>query len=294
MKTIVCVWSTKYHPKYSPEFIGPGLGDLLRGTISLYEYCRKKKYTFYVDIQLHPLSSLLNVPLSPFSDHVKSHEGQIKFYNNPYDELEKTKEDVILVATNISPDEPISDEVREYMKVLLKPQKWVSDLLESRIRDLGLDTFNIFHMRCGDNEFFNRQNWWKRFVARQMFIKSFEQSDLLLTDSVKLKQELRLKYTAKTFTNTADHIGHAIDTEKLLNTLLEFYAICNAKKIKSYSRYSHTSGFVYFPSIIYDIPMETIVMPRLIRLVDIPYNIFFYYYNIFYMKILKYLSFAKG
>ena len=293
MKTIVCVWTAKYHPKYSPEVIGPGLGDLLRGTISLYEYCRKKKYNFYVDIQLHPLSSLLNIPLSPFSDYVKLNEDQIKFYYNPYNEIENSSEDVILIATNISPEEPLGEEVKEFMKVFLTPQNWVSELLESRIRDLGLTSYNIFHLRCGDNEFFNRKNWWQRFAARQIFKKSFEESDLLLTDSVKLKQELRLTYKAKTFTDTSAHIGSAIDSATILDTLLEFYAICNAKKIKSYTRYTHLSGFVYFPSIIYDIPMTTLEMPKYLHLMGIVYNLVSFYFELILSKSIKFISFAK-
>ena len=293
MKTIVCVWTAKYHPNFSPEVIGPGLGDLLRGTISLYEYCRKKKYTFYVDIQLHPLSSLLNIPLSPFSNHVKFNEDQIKFYYNPYNEIDNSCEDVIMVATNISPEEPLGEEVKEYMKVLLTPQYWVSELLASRIRDLGLISYNIFHLRCGDNEFINRNNWWQRFVARKLFNKNFEEFDLLITDSEMLKKELRSKFKAKIFTDTSAHIGHAFDSTKILDTLLDFYAICNAKKIKSYTRYTHLSGFVYFPSIIYDIPMTTIEMPKYLRLMSIVCNLISHYFELIVSKSMKYISLAK-
>jgi hypothetical protein len=55
MKTIVCVWTTQYHPLHKPIIeIGIGLGDMIRGTLGLFEYCREKKIQFLFRYSIAP------------------------------------------------------------------------------------------------------------------------------------------------------------------------------------------------------------------------------------------------
>ena len=282
MKTIVCVWTTQYHPLHKPLIdIGIGLGDMIRGALGLFEYCREKNYSFYLDIQLHPVSALLDVKDSPFADEVSRNSGEIKYYQSPSKVIEQSDEDIFLIATNFCPYNVFSDEARKFMLEVLTPKKWVSELFESKLSELMLDKYNIMHIRCGDNEFLSKRNSWKRFVAKEMIKYNYEKGDLLITDSVKLKSDLN--NDIKTFTDTAVHLAHQFDSASLLNTMLEFYAITRSSKIKIYSRYSHISGFVYFPSIFYGIPLETMKMPRHIRMIDIVINLFEFYS----FKILK-------
>ena len=52
--------------------------------------------------------------------------------------------------------------------------------------------------------------------------------------------------------------GYETDLEKLKNTFIYFHLIANSKKIKSYTEYSWTSGFVWWCKQIYDIPLEVV------------------------------------
>lgn len=282
MKTIICVWTLHYHSLYKPPIaIGLGLGDMIRGALGLFELCREKNYKFYLDVQLHPISAFLNVQENPYADLVKSNSTTIKF-QDPTKAIEESNEEILLMATNFCPYKVFSNEAKAFLLKLMTPKEWVSSLVDEKIKNLNLSTYNLIHVRCGDNEFLNKQNYWKRFVAMQIIKYNYEKGDLILTDSVKLKSQLRSNENFKLFTDTAVHLAHDFDSESLLNTMLEFYAITRSKKIKTYSRYSHTSGFVYFPAIIYGIPMEKMKMPWHIRTLDIAVNLFeFYAFRLF-------------
>jgi hypothetical protein len=274
MKTVVCVWTTQYHPLHKPLIeIGIGLGDMIRGTLGLFEYCREKKYNFYLDIQLHPVSTILDVNDSPYADTVRGNSKEIKYYYKPAKLIEDSVDELFLIATNFCPYKLFSDEAIQFMLGVLTPKKWVSKLVESNLAKLKLDKYNVIHVRCGDKEFLNQRNSWKRFVAKQIIEENCEKDDLLLTDSVRLKSEMKTNKNLKIFTDTAIHLAHEFDSASLLNTMLEFYAITRASKIKAYNRYSHLSGFVYLPSVIYGIPFELMKMPWHIRMIDISYNL---------------------
>jgi hypothetical protein len=274
MKSVVCVWTTRYHPMHKPPIeIGLGLGDMIRGALGLFEYCRENGYNFYLDIQLHPISTILDLDPSPYAELVKENSQEIKFIKDPDLAIKESQDEVILVSSLFFSYQKFSEESRWFILKALTPKKWVTDIFESHLARLGLDKYNIMHIRCGDNEFLNKRNSWKRFVAKQMIKNNYVQGDLLLTDSVKLKSELKNANNIKIFTDSAAHLATDVDSTSVLNTMLEFYAITKASKIKTYSRYSHISGFVYFPSIIYGIPLESLKMPRYIRILDIAINL---------------------
>lgn len=291
-KSVVCVWTTQYHPLHRPNIdIGLGFGDMIRGALGLFEYCRENKYDFYLDIQLHPISSILDMPPSPFAEIAKRNEDGIKFIQDASREIEQSSDEFILMATNFCPYENFSHEAKQFMLKVLTPRKWVSDLFESKLALLKLQQYNIMHLRCGDNEFLGIKNNWKRFVARQVALYNYEKGDLLLSDSGRLKNDLSKKANFNVLDGSAVHLARGFDSAALLDTMTEFYAISKASKIKTYSRYSHTSGFVYFPGIIYGIPLELMKMPIHIRILDIVYNLIVLYSdNIF--KLFKRYSFA--
>ena len=53
------------------------------------------------------------------------------------------------------------------------------------------------------------------------------------------------------------HIGTSTDLESVKNSFIDFYIICNAKYIKSYTSYSLPCNFVYLPALLYNIPFES-------------------------------------
>jgi hypothetical protein len=284
IKSIICVWTKKYHPNHKPIIdIGIGLGDMIRGAMGLFEYCHKNNHNFYLDIQLHPISNILDLAPSPFADVVKKSKDEIKFLPHPDKVIEESNDEIFLIACNFCPYEDFSFEAKQFMLQVLTPRKWVSDILNAQLAQLNLQQYNILHLRCGDNEFLNQRNSWKRFVAKQIIKENYEIGDLLLTDSVRLKSEMKTNNNLKIFTDTAIHLAHEFDSTSLLNTMLEFFAITRASKIKAYNRYSHLSGFVYLPSLIYGIPFKIMKMPCHIRMLDVIYNLTALYID----KILK-------
>ena len=59
-KTVIHVFTNKCcNIKYNPNDTSSywGIGDLIRGTMKLYQYSQIMKFNYYVDISLHPISS---------------------------------------------------------------------------------------------------------------------------------------------------------------------------------------------------------------------------------------------
>ena len=57
-----------------------GIGDLIRGTIKLYQLSLIMRFDFYVDISLHPISKFLVNPDHPYKDIVLEYRNEIEYF----------------------------------------------------------------------------------------------------------------------------------------------------------------------------------------------------------------------
>ena len=80
---------------------------------------------------------------------------------------------------------------------------------------------------------------------------------LLVSDNMIIKNILTRKYPhIKTHFNEITHTGEGIqlDTNKLKNTMLDFYLLSRAKNVHAFSVYKHGSGFSKWAAETYSIP----------------------------------------
>lgn len=252
MKTIIQVWSHYYYNKKPDKFNNfYGIGDILRGTMNLYLYCRKNNYNFVVDIHLHKLSEYIIENNHLYRNLIERNKNNIPFVKG--EELDKfinnSTEDTIFLFTNLNKqiNNPDEDTIN-FMKNLLKPKQDLQNYIDKYLEIYN--NFNIMHFRLGDNELV-RNNNNKDFKKYLNILEKipFSENDILISDSNTFKKFIeKKKIKIKILKTNPSHIGLNND---LKDTLLEFFLLSRAKKINSYSVHRWNSGFVRWNSIIF-------------------------------------------
>lgn len=248
-KTIIQVWTQKG----CNNNLYWGLGDMIRGTISLYLLSKKYNCDFDVCIINHPISQYLTYK-SKYDDLLIN--KSIEFIREPEiyikDKLSiKNSENLICLLTNLYCHENLDDFIIDKMKKILSPINEINNSVNSIINNFKIK--KIIYMRIGDDYInINKDFNTNKYVA---YLKNNE-CDLFLTDSNILKNH------ARTIVNTLDlkvgHVGLEKDSEILKNTLIEFLIVCRASEIHTFTNYGWVSGFVHWASKIYKINLVII------------------------------------
>jgi hypothetical protein len=95
-------------------------------------------------------------------------------------------------------------------------------------------------------------------ILDKIFINNYEKNDILLTNNIDFKEYIKNKYKCFVLNTNICHLGtikNDVNDNTLVENLLEFFLQIKSKKIKTYSDYSWISGFVYWNSLIHDIPL---------------------------------------
>lgn len=246
-KTITQVWTQKVCDNNNYW----GLGDMIRGTISLYLLSKKYNCDFDVCIMNHPISQYLTYK-SKYDDLLK--DKNIEFREDPEEYIKdklsvNNSENLIFLMTNKYCFENLDDFIIDKMKKVLTPIDEINNSVDSIIKNFKIK--KIIHMRVGD-EYINNNFNTDKYVS---FLKN-NKCDLFLTDSNILKNH------AKTIVNTLDfkvgHAGYEKDSEILKNTLIEFFIVSRASEIHTFTKYHWISGFVNWTSQIYKIKLVII------------------------------------
>jgi hypothetical protein len=252
----------------------PGLGDILKGTFSLYSISKKFDYTFYIDFSNHPISSYLNqtIPEQYKNTQKEVNEYFIWFnipeHNNLINEVnDKMKnQDVGLFQTNCEPDiikELDKNDMINIQKLFI-PNDYLQEKINNVKRELNLDKYSVLHIRTGDDNI-NKSLNSRIIQSVEDNLKKINlpENVLLLSDSKELKEYLYQKYKYKILESDIIHLGYLNSDNKeqgIESTLIDFFLICGAEKIYSLSVYDWNSGFSTMASKLYDIPIEKYVI----------------------------------
>jgi len=259
MKTIIQVWT--HHCCNMPQTDTSnywGIGDVLRGTIQLFLLSKKLGFNYYVDTFLHPMSQFLMPTENPFQQLIQDNRENI--YMVPADfnleqHINSLNDGVHFFFTNAHITEPFDDECKAFLKQILRPIK----SLQKEITKLGqLRPYEVMHFRLGDTELVNGTNNTSRYTLMQIvdLIKANRSEyDILISDSMSLKMNQLVQNEIYVLQTNPAHLGRSTDPEEIKDTLIDFFLLTGATRIKTYSCYSWTSGFVYWAHQIYDIPL---------------------------------------
>ena len=274
-----------YQEEYNNNVHATGLGDFIRGSYFLMQFCDNNKINCSINISNHPISQFLeiykNQPQLIYNNVNKFEQKNFNpivsdnnIIGNIYDPsindsfvkyLSKhhTFQRKLYVYTITYPANNISKKHKEYMKQILIPSKSIALLVDNMITDIGLvkNKFTIIHIRYGDDFLIKHNEHIKKSHLEQLQ-KTFDNLDsrqtfLLISDNTIIKNMLLFKYPfIKTHFNDITHTGEGLhlDTHKLQNTMIDFYLFSHATNVIAFSTYKHGTGFSKWSTETYSVP----------------------------------------
>jgi hypothetical protein len=162
--------------------------------------------------------------------------------------------DVIGISTN---SYPILTEIDEDMKIYiqkvlcLKPE--IEEFLKSKLSQLP-ETYHLFHYRLGDSYLLNNDSQ-DNIVYLEHFSHYKKENSVVISDSLSFKKELSHLYQNKEVFVFLNKPYHTVTNEADIETLIDFFFILHAKTVNCYSNYRWISNFVFWSSIVYNVPL---------------------------------------
>lgn len=279
-ETIENVYQEKYNGVNAT-----GLGDFIRGSYFLMQFCDDYNLTFCINIANHPVAQFLEMyqnkkpivykvlnrfELTNHHPHILDDNIITNVYDNSINNdfihfLSKQrvfKKKKYVYATPY-PSDVIDQKHKDHMKQILKPTNNLLVLVDDILTkfDLVKNNFIIIHIRYGDDYLIKSEEMISLFHLEIIYnaLDKLDQTNnyFLLSDNNIIKQTVLFKYPfIKTHFNEISHTGQGIhlETNKLQNTMVDFYLISYASQIIAFSIYNHGTGFSKWCAETYNIP----------------------------------------
>lgn len=270
-----------------------GLGDFIRGSYFLMEFCKKYGFNFSIDLSNHPIKFFLkkynkiNLPdkikdsykkINKFEhDNFNPSIDDNKFINNIsnkniYNEFiyylnnEKNNNlsnNIYIYSITFPNFQPYINSFKNEMQNIFELTERMQLLVNIKLKYLSLKSKNyeVIHIRCGDDYLSNVKpnlnNINYNFLISEFDKLNPNKKYLLISDNNYIKILLKNKYN---FINILCHeITHTCEfkenmIKQIENTVLDFYLISQSKNVMAYSVYQHGSGFSKWCAFTYDIP----------------------------------------
>jgi hypothetical protein len=257
-KELIITWKQSYDNVTFKNHDYFGLGDMLRGSLVLFRLAKDRGYNINVDTHLYPCMKFAKKCTSEYSEFIDKNSKLIgmihrNIYPNEswFDEKTNWIEDKIFCMSNHGSTDDVckNQEEKEFLKSIISPSEEVQKEVNNILSKLPKE-YNAIHARFDDKKIIEE---FKDYDLN-MFDNIKEENDILFSNSNYFKQNCNITSVDLQIS----HTGYEKDQEKLKNTFIYFHLIANSKKIKSYTDYSWTSGFVWWCSQIYDIPLEIV------------------------------------
>jgi len=285
LKTLVHIYQLNYINGKSP-----GLGDFLRGSFCFMQFSKLYNLEFDIDFSNHSMSKYLentqkrndidynnieiyyNLNLS--TERLLDFEKKINnidptFINSTINWLNTKNCKVYGFMSNAYPFfNKFTEEGRNFIKSKLEPNTMMKEYIDHSLRELGLNKngYGVIHIRSGDNHLLNNEGFTSSFLINlKTTLNNHILPDrryLIISDSNILKNMLKSYPNFYILIKPIEHLGgesiRNIESNGVMNTLLDFYLMSYSNTIISLSIYGHVSGFSKYCSVIYGIPFKYI------------------------------------
>lgn len=242
------------HPTSPSTFWG--LGDILRGLLAVYQYCKQFRYEFRIGLAGHPILNYLDIS----ADYVLEIPPLIKISYVGGDGARSLEQSDLQINTpifsNVWCKEPLLDDERKLLQTVLNVSSPYKIDLPPK--------YNLFHFRLNDAIYnsgkkVDSSNFkaWLRLIQ-----KHYTTGDFLISNCKEFKIYVREQLPDVNIWNEDGgvHSGLATNNSDLLTTIYDLQITTNASRIYTYSEYNWISGFVYWPALAYQIPLVDLKM----------------------------------
>lgn len=289
-KTVVQVFKYDFTPEKLKDvrYNYHGIGDLIRGCLSLFRLSKELNFKLVVDIRHHGISKYTQIKRNLYENLIDIKYNDILFFFNyntvkTYITTNFETTDVILLLTNSIYNHDsnliknlnlynLNNEEKHFLQNLLIPNDELNAYINNETNKLN-NNFNIIHFRLNDsfdenieiNQNFDKNNKINKNVnliqkiidLDVFFTKYYEPGDILLINNLIIKQYFKRKYNCITFDTHIQHLGTKCsdNNQIIFDNLFEFFLQKKSNQIKTFSDYEWISGFVFWNSLIFDIPL---------------------------------------
>jgi hypothetical protein len=271
---VIMVWTKR---------MDAGFGDLLRGTVHLYQLSKKMNFKLIVDTQFHHVSQFLMSQPHAHSDYVIQNQSKIiqvlnvdeSFIVKLIQDNNKHKSAPMLICTNYgsadqSAVQRMSEDCKRFIKTLLIPTPEFKTYFNTKCVELKIPRiYSILHFRLGDDELLHHaKNGTQYNELVEHVVSNLKQTpnSFVIADSFKFKQHLMQalpNFSSRIIPTIPIHLGDPNATvEMVKETLFDFMLLANAMFIKTYSTYGWISGFVSWSCGVFDVPLMNL-KPRM-------------------------------
>lgn len=267
MRTLLHTWTQRcVNTEHFSSTAYWGLGDTIRNTLFLYQYCKRKNYRLIVDISLHPVSEIWQNQPHEYQELVQSMKNKIPFVTRgTLDQfLKEHTEDVVVLFPAGWPNEKLLPDEVEFISQIMKPRPEYEAQWSSWLAMQGLNkNYTVLHFRFLDEVLYRGVQEKELALLRPVFNRWVNKADLLISDSLPFKKQMHQESGIKFFELNVSRFGKSETGAELEGTLFEFFLLKNAARILTYSPYPWVSSFVYWSHIIYGTPLKIIGDNRL-------------------------------
>lgn len=258
-RTIFSYQRTMYNIYYTDDervakYTFHGLGDFLRGTIYLFQECRKNGVQFKVNFSNHHLGNVLVC-----DNHLSVPECQNAryFFASEHTDVDMQCQHVF---SNKFPTEPMDNECRDFLREqCLRPRLSLEKKLSDYMKQLTLveKEYIVLHVRLYDEETYDLSRLQSISRLIQMIHHMEPQKTLLFLASSKCYHpHLHTPFLVKTDLQSG-HLGLPSTTlQQTEDTMIEFMLMTKCSKIYQASVYGWGSGFSEIVHQVYQVPLE--------------------------------------
>jgi hypothetical protein len=230
-----------------------GFGDYLRGTIYLYQLCKKNNVQLKVNFSNHLLKNCflcdntLSIEECEKARYIFGHDADI--FSNLH------------IFTNCYPITEIDDECKEFIKTnCLTPTPAFLTKVRDQKRILDITNYSVIHIRIDDNQVFisERQDAIKNIIEQIVKENENETYVLIASNDMYTKNESKLPNVIIPNLERG-HVGlHTISQKQCEDTMIEFMFMTTCNKIYQLSSYGWGSGFSDIVSNLYNVDITHI------------------------------------
>jgi hypothetical protein len=276
-----------YQPYYKNNMPASGLGDYIRGSIFLYQYCKIADIECEMNMNNHMINTILDNEYSEIKQYYLENieHSLIVNYHPNINKLNDTniyvgvinsvnaylskcmidENGVLYVCMKPYPIFKITDDERQFIKNNLKYNKIFENDLNKHKNNYNLSYkgYNTIHIRSGDKYLIQNNTISSDLInTLNNIIDNYMKNNkdkiiILIGDSNSIINNIIKKYPRLiNFNNIISHMGEGVNNtyDSIKNNMIEFYIMSESASIYSISSYNHGSGFSKWSAEINNIP----------------------------------------
>lgn len=284
-----------YQQKYADNSYPTGFGDFIRSCFFIIQFCTKYGFQYEIIIN-HPITQFLNnfSSTDSISSFILNNKIFMFSHTNWFESVFDSQnyiQSFVLVKQKFNlfidylcslpivnhsvftynilfPYDEISIQDCNKMCSLFQPSREIVEKIDQHLSNLRLikNQFIVLHIRSGDSYLKNQNKIFDSLYFEiikneiiEIIFKDKNINILLIADNNEIKLLLNDEFPdIKFLVYDITHIGEGVDleTEKVRNTMLDFYLMSYSSYIYSFTSYPHGSGFSYWCAKMYNIPYK--------------------------------------